>query len=168
MDGSEVPTPFRGHRTRVRPEWVDYNGHMNDAAYAVVLGEANEALLEALGLSAGYRERTGAALFTVESHLRYLAECTLGQLLTATSLLVSADAQKLHVCTELLDEQGRTAATGEFLYLHVDTGAGKVTAMPPDRQAEVDAMLAAHAALPRPDYLGRGIATSRSTAPVGG
>ena len=150
-----APAPFREHRTRVRPEWVDYNGHMNDAAYAAVLGDANEALLEALGLSAAYRDRTGAAMFTVESHIRYLAECTLGQLLTAASLLVSADARKLRVCTELLDDQGEPVATGEFLYLHVDSG--RVTAMPEDRQREVSAVLAAHSALPRPDYLGRGI-----------
>ncbi len=104
----DLPAPFRGHSTRVRPEWVDYNGHMNDAAYAVVLGEANEAFLEALGLSAAYRERTGAGLFTVESHIRYLAECSLDQQLAATSVLVFADAKKLHVCTELLDEQGLT------------------------------------------------------------
>ena len=158
--------PFRRHRTRVRPEWVDYNGHMNDAAYAVVLGEANEALLETLGLSAGYRDRTGAAMFTVESHIRYLAECTLDQELTAATLLIHADARKLHVCTELLDELGQPAATGEFLYLHVDTSTGRVTAMPPDRQAEVGAMLAAHAPLPRPGYLGRGIRTSATPAPV--
>jgi acyl-CoA thioester hydrolase len=164
----EVATPFQEHRTRVRPEWVDYNGHMNDAAYAVVLGEANEALLDALGLSAAYRERTGAALFTAESHIRYLAECTLGQQLTAASLVVSADARKVHVVTELLDEQGRPAATGEFLYLHVETSTGKVTAMPLDRQGEVEVMRAAHAALPRPGYLGRGISTSRSSRPVGG
>jgi acyl-CoA thioester hydrolase len=163
----ELPGSFRGHRTRVRPEWVDYNGHMNDAAYATVLGEANEALLETLGLSADYRDRTGAAIFTVESHIRYLAECTLGQELTAATLLVSADARKLHVCTELLAEHGETAATGEFLYLHVDTSAGTVTAMPPDRQTAVGAMLSAHATLPRPDYLGRGIRTSRSASPVG-
>jgi acyl-CoA thioester hydrolase len=165
MDGAGAPTPFREHRTRVRPEWVDYNGHMNDSAYAVVLGDANEALLEALGLSAEYRGRTGAAMFTVESHIRYLAECTLGQLLAAASLLVSADARKLRVCTELLDEGGEPVATGEYLYLHVDSGKGKSTAMPADRQAAVDGMLSAHAALPRPDYLGRGISTAPSTAP---
>lgn len=153
----EVPAPFTTFRTRVRPEWVDYNKHMNDAAYAQVLGEANEALLAALGLSAAYRESTGAALFTVESHIRYLAECSLGQELAAASLLVSADAKRLHLSTELLDVAGHPVATGEFLYLHVDARQGKVTEMPPDRRAEVDAVLAAHAVLPRPAHLGRGI-----------
>jgi hypothetical protein len=65
------------------------------------------------------------------------------------------------VCTELLDEAGRVAATGEFLYLHVETDRGAVTAMPPDRQAAVSTLLAAHAHLPRPDYLGRGITAHR-------
>jgi acyl-CoA thioester hydrolase len=156
----DVPAPFREHRTRVRPEWVDYNGHMNDAAYAQVLGDANEVFLDALGLSAAYRERTGAGLFTVESHIRYLAECSLDQLLAATSLLVFADAKKLHVCTELLDETGQPVSTGEFLYLHVDAAQGKVVPMPPDRRDDVETLLAAHSALPRPGYVGRGIATS--------
>ena len=150
--------PFERYRTEVRAEWVDYNDHMNDAAYAVVLGEANEVLLDALGLSAEYRDRTGAGLYTVESHLRYLAECALGQVLTAATLLVSADARKVHLHTELLDEDRRPVATGEYLYLHVDPHAGRTTPMPPDRQAEVAAVLTAHAALPRPAHLGRGIA----------
>ena len=171
-----VPAPFRGHRTRVRPEWVDYNGHMNDAAYAEALGEANEALLLALGLSADYRQRTGASLFTVESHVRYLAECSLGQLLTATTTLLHADPRKLHLCTELFAAEeggggagdgGGPAATGEFLYLHVDSAVGRATPMPPDRQAAVAEVLAAHAALPRPAYVGRGITTSRRTPPLG-
>ncbi len=150
--------PFAEYRSRVRPEWVDYNGHMNDAAYAVVLGEANEAFLDALGLSADYRDRTGAAMYTVESHIRYLAECTLGQPLRAASLLVPTDARKLHVCTELLTEDGRRAATGEYLYLHVDSALGGVAAMPADRQAAVSAVLTAQSAHPKPDWAGRGIA----------
>jgi acyl-CoA thioesterase FadM len=158
--------PFREYRTRVRPEWVDYNGHMNDAAYSAVLSEANEVLLDALGLSADYRQRTGAGLFTVESHVRYLEECTLDQELTAASVLVAADTKRLHVSTELLDAAGRPMATGEHLYLHVDAGAGRVTAMPADRQQQVDALLAAHADLPRPEHLGRGVGARRpSSAP---
>jgi carnitine 3-dehydrogenase len=164
----EPAAPFRGFSTRVRPEWVDYNGHMTDAAYAVVLSEANEELLVALGLSADYRERTGAAMFTVETHVRYLAECSLGQQLSAASLLVAADGRKLHVSTELLDDEGRTVATGEALYVHVDTGLGRAVPMPPDRRAAVDEVLVAHATLRRPDHLGRGIALGRAAQEVPG
>ena len=38
--------------------------------------------------------------------------------------------------TLLVDD--RAVATGESLYLHVDTAAGKVTAFPPDRAAVLE------------------------------
>src|SRR5471032_1847823 len=41
--------------TRVRPEWVDYNGHMTDYRYLQVFGEATEALYRRVGIDAAYR-----------------------------------------------------------------------------------------------------------------
>lgn len=148
---------FTRYRTTVRDELIDYNGHLHDAGYAVVLSDANEMLFADLGLSAEYRERTGRAMYTVESHIRYLAESRLGDVLEAASLLVSADAKRMRVHTTLTRADGTAIATGEYLYLHVDTAAGAVTEMPPDRLAAVMDLLRAHAALPRPAHLGRGI-----------
>src|SRR5215813_12627813 len=85
--------PFGQYRTEVRAEWIDYNGHLHDAGYAIVLSEANEALLAHLGLSEAYRTGTGRAMYTVESHIRYLAEAARGDVIEAASLLVSADAK---------------------------------------------------------------------------
>jgi len=151
--------PFARYTTEIRQQWIDYNGHLNDAGYAVVLSEANEVLLAYLGLSADYRARTGRAMYTVECHIRYLAECRLGDVLGAASLLVSADVKRLRVHTALTRGDGTAVATGEHLYLHFDEAAGRVTAMPPERWAAVEALLTAHAALDRPTYLGRGIGT---------
>lgn len=151
--------PYARYRTEVRDEWIDYNGHLNDAGYAVVLSEANEVLFADLGLSEGYRVSTGRAMYTVESHIRYLAESKRGDLLQAASLLVSADAKRMRVHTLLSRDDGTAIATGEFLYLHVDAAAGGVTEMPAERWAAVEGLLAAHASLERPAHLGRGIAT---------
>jgi acyl-CoA thioesterase FadM len=148
---------FTRYATEVRDEWIDYNGHLNDAGYAIVLSEANEVLLDELGLSERYRERTGCAMYTVECHIRYLAECSRGDRLDAASFLVSADVKRLRVHTALTNAGGRLVATGEHMYLHVDDAAGRVTAMPAERWSAVDAMLAAHAGLERPGYLGRGV-----------
>jgi carnitine 3-dehydrogenase / betainyl-CoA thioesterase len=150
--------PFARYETVVGQDWIDYNGHLNDAGYAILLTEANEVLLASLGLSADYRAETGRALYTVECHIRYLAECRLGDLLAAVSILVGADAKRLRVHTTLSRGDGTAVATGEHLYLHVDDEAGKVTAMPPDRWAAVEALLTAHAGLERPAHLGKGIA----------
>jgi carnitine 3-dehydrogenase len=152
-----VAAPFSRYRTEVRDDWIDYNGHLHDAGYALVLSEANEVVLADLGLSADYRAETGRAMYTVESHIRYLAETSLGDLLRAASLLVSADPKRMRVHTALTRDDGTLIATGEHLYLHVDSAAGQVTAMPSDRWAAVTALLAAHADLPRPEHLGRGI-----------
>lgn len=148
----------------MRAEWIDYNGHLNDAGYAVVLSEANEVLLDHLGMSAEYRAATGRALYTAECHIRYLAESKLGDVLSAASMLVSADPKRLRVHTLLSRADGVPIATGEHLYLHVDEAsgaAGRVTPMPADRWAAVGELLAAHAALERPAYLGQGVAAAR-------
>jgi len=156
-----LAAPYSGYRTEVRAEWIDYNGHLHDAGYAIVLSEANEALLAHLGLSEAYRAGTGRAMYTVESHIRYLAEAVRGDVIEAVSLLVSADAKRLRVHTGLRRDDGVLVATGEYLYLHVDQAGGSVTAMPPDRWAAVNALLSAHAALDRPGHLGRGIGDVR-------
>jgi acyl-CoA thioester hydrolase len=149
------------YRTEVRADWIDYNGHLNDAGYAIVLSEANEALLAHLGLSEAYRMGTGRAMFTAESHIRYLAEARQGDVIEAASLLVSADAKRMRVHTLLRRDDGVAIATGEYFYLHVDQAAGGVTAMPPDRWAAVDALLSAHTSLERPEHLGRGVGAAR-------
>ena len=153
--------PYARYRTEVGEEWIDYNGHLNDAGYAIVLSEANEVLLAHLGLSEAYRMDTGRAMYTVESHIRYLAEARRGDLIEAASLLVSADAKRMRVHTLLRRGDGVPIATGEYFYLHVDPAAGGVTAMPPDRWAAVGALLSAHASLERPEHLGRGVGAAR-------
>jgi acyl-CoA thioester hydrolase len=153
---TDAAAPFTSYREPVRPEWLDYNGHLNDASYAIVLSAAHELVLESLGLSADYRASHAASMFTVETHVRFLAECSEGQTLTAATLLVEADHKRLRLHSELYAD-GVLAATGESLYLHVDTAAGRTAPLPDDRQARVDAMLAAHADLPRPAHLGLGV-----------
>jgi carnitine 3-dehydrogenase len=96
-------------------------------------------------------------MFTVESHIRYLAETSGDDRLAAASFVVSADRKRLRVHTALTRRDGTVVATGEHLYLHVDNRLGRVVPMPADRWAAVAATLAAHAALARPEYLGRGI-----------
>lgn len=155
------PGAFRGYRTLVGPEWIDYNGHLHDAGYAILLSDANEVLFAELGLSEDYRVRAGRAMYTVECHIRYLAECRQGDVLTAATLLVSADPKRMRLHTTLSRDDGTAVATGEHLYLHIDEAAGGVTPMPPDRWAAVQAVTAAHAALGRPAHLGLGVGAPR-------
>jgi acyl-CoA thioester hydrolase len=146
MPEPAVSGPFTAYREQVRPDWLDYNGHLNDASYAIVLTRAHELLLEHLGLSAAYRESRQASMFTVEMHLTFVAEVGADQTVTAATVVVEADHKRLRLRSEL-HADGVLAATGECLYLHVDTVAGHTAPLPADRQSAVDAMLAAHAGL---------------------
>jgi acyl-CoA thioester hydrolase len=158
------PAPFATYRTDVREEWLDYNGHMHDAFYATVLSDANEELFEALDLSEGYREAEGKAYYTVETHIRFLAECSRGDVITAETTMVDADAKRLRLYTELARGDGALVATGESLYLHVDTAAGRTVPLSADREARVHEVLAAHAELPRPPHLGLGVGAPRPSS----
>lgn len=164
--GDSATVPFSKYRTRVREEWLDYNGHMHDASYGIVLSEANEQLFAELGLSADYRHSTGASLYTVQCHVRYLAECLLGQVLRASTRIVAADPKRVRLYTELLHEDGGAAATGEHLYLHVDAVRGGVTAMPVDRQERIQQMLTDQAALEPPGGLCDELGKSLGARPV--
>jgi len=137
--------PFAEFGCVVTESAIDYNGHMNDAAYAQVLADANELFLDALGLSVSYRERTGCALYTVEMTIRFRQEVSLGQTLRGESWLSSHDAKRVGVHTRIIAADGGTVATGDTLYLHVDTAAGEVRPFPEDRAALLAEVRTCHA-----------------------
>jgi hypothetical protein len=58
----------------VRPEWVDYNGHMSEAYYVLIFGEATDAFYDHVGLDHAARQRDRVSIYTVEAHIRYLVE----------------------------------------------------------------------------------------------
>jgi len=148
-DSPSVSVPFTEFSCGVPASAIDYNGHMNDAAYAQVLTDANEVFLDALGLSAEYRERTGGALYTVEITIKFLHEVNATDTITAESRVASHDAKRLRVHSTLL--VGDTAvASGDSLYLHVDTNAGKVSPFPEDRLAVLASVQTDHDEAPTP------------------
>jgi acyl-CoA thioester hydrolase len=154
--------PYASFHTGVKPEWIDYNGHMNDAAYAQVLTDANELFLGALGLSADYRAQTGCGLYTVETHIRFLREVSGDDTIVAQTMLVEHDPKKVRLHTTLVDPAtGDEVATGESLYLNVDQAAGRVAPFPEDRAATLASVQAAHDGLERPSHLGAGVAAPR-------
>ena len=138
-----MSAPYAAFSCGVPPSSIDYNGHMNDAAYAQVLTDANEMFLDALGLSADYRERTGGAMYTVEITLKFLHEVSSNDTIRAESWVASCDSKRLRLATTLL--VGDTpVASGDSLYLHVDTNAGKVSPFPEDRAQLLERMEKAH------------------------
>ena len=141
----------------VPAEWIDYNGHMMDAYYFLAFTEATEALLDHVGLGAGYRAETGCGMYTAESHLCFRASVPAGAELRYSSQLLGGDAKRLHVFHRMAVPGGPDVATNELMFLHVDSALGRVVPIPAEHRRLVMALAAEHAALPTPDATGRRI-----------
>lgn len=114
---------FRFHSEPLQAGWVDAYGHLNEAYYLVPFSNASWAMQEHFGIGVEYFKRTGCALYTLETHLRYVAEVrvAVGTELGVETMVIGADAKRLWFA-HLLVVEGEVRATGEFMGLHYDTG----------------------------------------------
>jgi carnitine 3-dehydrogenase len=142
--------PLRLIETQVRPEWVDYNGHMTDSRYLQVFGDATDALLRAVGVDDAYRQ-SGRAFYTVETHVVHKAEALALEPLYVTTRILALDDKRIHLAHSLYRRRDeRLIATGEQLYLHVNRTAGKAAPMDVAVHARLDSIRAADAGVPEP------------------
>jgi carnitine 3-dehydrogenase len=147
--------PLRLIETEVRPEWVDYNGHMTDSRYLQVFGDATDALLRYAGVDDAYR-RTGRAFYTVETHVLHQGEARAPEPVYVVSRVLEVDEKRLRVFHALHRRRDEAqVATAEQLYLHVTSAAGKASPMDANIRTRLAALEAAHAALPQPPEAGR-------------
>src|SRR5690606_30721500 len=90
------------HTEAVRPEWIDYNGHMNVGYYVLAFDHATDALLDHVGLGADYRQKTGGSAFVVEAHVTYQQEVTEGTPLAFKTLVLGTDPKRIHLFHTML------------------------------------------------------------------
>jgi acyl-CoA thioester hydrolase len=152
-----VPAPFRLHEVTVSPEWTDYNHHLTESAYLLIMGDSSDAFFRTFGVDDAYR-RDGHSLYTVETHLRNLREAREGERLNLTIQVLGTDDKRLHILHEMYNAAGGgLLATAEQMILHVDMRAGRATPFPERIARGLREISAAHAVLPVPGYVGRSI-----------
>ena len=158
-----IEAPLCLLRTTVAPQWVDYNQHMSESCYLLVFGDNSDAFFRYVGIGEDCRA-AGQSLYTLQSHLHYLREVALGEPIRLTLQLLDADAKRIHFMHAMFHgSSGELLATGEQLLVYVDMAAGRAIAMPAELQQRVQAICAAHAALPRPAQAGQPIGIRRKT-----
>ena len=124
---------FAEFETALDPTWIDYNNHLNDAAYVKVLSIANELFIDKLELGELYRKQTGASLYTVDLHVSYKSEVSASDSLHAQSRISTLSSKKLEITTELIRSDGVIAAIGTVLYVHFDGSSKSVTEFDPEK-----------------------------------
>ena len=67
----DIPAPFRLAEVTVPAEWTDYNHHLTESAYLLIMGESSDAFFRFFGVDDAYRD-AGHSLYTVETHLRHV------------------------------------------------------------------------------------------------
>jgi len=159
--------PLRLVSTAVRPDWVDYNGHMSDFRYGQVFGDAMDVLYREVGVDDDYR-RSGRMFYTVESHVRHLAEVKVSEPIYVNTQILKLDDKRLHVFHELRRlTDDALIATGEQMHLHVDTAAAKASSMDKAVHAKLAAFARAQAGLAPPAGAGRHVGQTPLTQTKG-
>jgi acyl-CoA thioester hydrolase len=151
--------PFRSSIMQIEPQWIDYNGHLNMAYYNVMFDRAIDQLWLELGIGPDYMTQRHGSTFTAECHVRYLREIHLGDPVQVNVCLIAADEKRLHTFEELHHAtEGWLSATSENMTIHIDMASRKTAPFPPDIRARVQEVVDAHAAIARPQGLGRNVA----------
>jgi acyl-CoA thioester hydrolase len=151
-----IDAPLFLHRGTIRPEWIDYNGHMNVAYYVLVFDQGTDVLLDYLGMDSAYRTQTGYSTYVLESHITYERELKEGDAYRITAQLLDFDAKRLHYFERLYHEPGDAlAATTEIMLMHMDMTTVRSTPMPDAVREKVASVMEVHAGLARPAQAGR-------------
>ena len=145
--------------TEIKPEWLDYNNHMNVAYYVLVFDLAFEELLLSLGLGEDGAKTTGISTMALESHITYDQEVSLGQDVEIRIKLVDHDHKRMHLYLEMYvkGNSGYLASTLEQISMCVDLNERKSASFPGEVMAKIKTLSHQQSHLDRPDNIGRKI-----------
>ncbi len=151
--------PLSLHRAIVRKEWVDYNGHLNDAYYMVIFSQATDAFIDYIGMDDAARRATKTSIYTLEGHINYLLEVKEGQEVEIRTRLIRHDAKRMQLYHEMFrHDVADPVAAAEFMLLHVETtGGAKSAPFRSDIAAKLQAIQVAQDAMPPSTFSGRTI-----------
>ncbi|MFV2032709.1 MAG: thioesterase family protein [Gammaproteobacteria bacterium] len=149
-------TTFKLHSQPLQDEWLDAYGHLNEAYYLLPFTNTTWKLQDQFAIGVDYFDKTGCALYTVETHLRYLGEVRAPATMDIESIILGSDAKKIWFA-HLMRVDGELCATGEFMVLHYSTRESRAIEMPKSvqqalKQAEI---------VEKPDWVGRHISLKK-------
>ncbi len=150
------------HRDRVLAEWIDYNGHLNEAYYLLIFSRATDAFMDHIGMDAAMREKTNTSIYTLETHITYLQEVGEGEMVEVETRLLDFDRKRFHLFHTMLHRESRDRlSTAECMLLNVDMSGPRSAPFGEAVLARLSAVAEAQSGLERPEEAGRSIAIPR-------
>ena len=113
----------------VKPEWIDYNGHMNMGYYLVAFDHiATDSYFDFLDIGITHLQTSNYSTFTLGSNIDFIHEVVADDALRFTTQLVDYDSKRLHYFHTMYHaDEGYIAATNECLTMYIDMGTRRGT-----------------------------------------
>jgi acyl-CoA thioester hydrolase len=145
-------TAFKFHSEPLQESWLDLYGHLNEAYYLLPFTNTSWIMQDHFGIGSAYFDQTGLAIYTVETHLRYLNDVRYPATLDIETLILGSDAKKIWFAHQMLVND-KLCATAEYMTLHYNTRESRTEEMPEQIQASLKAAEISEL----PDWAGRKI-----------
>ena len=149
-------TTFKFHSEPLQDTWLDAYGHLNEAYYLLPFTNTTWKLQDHFGIGVDYFDETGCALYTVETHLRYLNEVRSPAVMEIESVILGSEPKKIWLAHTMM-VNGSLCATAEFMVLHYATRESRVVEMPESVQAALKQAVVSE----RPEWVGRQISLQK-------
>lgn len=154
--------PLEGFRGKIKPEWIDFNGHMNVGYYVVAFDLGSMAFLDAVGMGYTYPERRGGSTFGLEMHITYDREIHQDDPYVIHTRVLDCDRKRIHMYHEMRHgTEGWLASTNEIITMHIDMETRRSAPFPDDIMTTLNRIKEAHSGLPIPSGVGRKIGIRR-------
>jgi len=150
---TEISKPLETLHRTVPIDWTDYNGHMNESRYGQVFSDAGDVVMAMVGADADYIA-SGLSYFTVDNHIRFLAEALAADEIRVRTQVLEAKGKKLRMYHEMLHADGRLLATCNQLLIHVSLKTRRSCEPEGETLKKITALGEAQAKLPKPESLG--------------
>jgi acyl-CoA thioester hydrolase len=143
------------YRDTVKPEWVDYNGHLRDAFYMLIYSLTTDAFMDRIGLDEAGRHARQRTMYTLEAHVSYLREIKEGAAVRVDARVIASDTKRVHLYMEMFEGEGdQPMSACEQMMMQIDTsGEPKAASFDEEVGGKVAAMETIAAAEAR--YAGR-------------
>ncbi|NIX75944.1 thioesterase family protein [Microvirga terricola] len=157
-----MAAPWISVRETVRDEWVDFNGHMTNAAYVAAFDIASVALLHRVGIDPVYRDAKRCSTFALELHTVFHRELPPKAPYEIETRVLDFDAKRIHLFHQIKHAQENfLAASLEVVTIHVDLNQRRSTPLPTEIVDRLTDFRRASDALGWPEIAGRRVGLKR-------
>ena len=95
-------TILKLHSEPLKDEWLDAYGHLNEAYYLVPFSNTTWILQEHFDIGVPYFEETGCAIYTVETHMRYVNDVRKPAVMEIESMILGSDPKKIWLAHQMV------------------------------------------------------------------